>query len=101
MAATAPRIQLRHPDRSKKLPRIDRQAYDVVRRTALATLPTQEPGITWTEFRDEVAKKLERARGWDRSLNRWWYTSAVKLDLEARGEIRRLPKSSPQRLVRA
>lgn len=100
MAATAARIQLRHPDRSKKMPRIDRQTYDVVRKTALTTLPKKEPGITWTDFRDEVAKKLGRAKGWDRSLNPWWYTTAVKLDLEARGEIKRLPKSSPQRLVR-
>lgn len=100
MPATAARIQLRHPDRSKKMPRIDRRTYDVVRRTALATLPKKEPGITWTEFRDAVAKKLERAKDWDPTLNPWWYTTAVKLDLEARGEIRRLPKSSPQRLVR-
>jgi hypothetical protein len=27
-----------------------------------------------------------------------WYTTTVKLDLEARGVIQRIPKSSPQRL---
>jgi hypothetical protein len=29
-----------------------------------------------------------------------WYTTVVKLDLEVKGELRRLP-GSPQRLVRA
>jgi hypothetical protein len=101
MPAAADRIQLRHPDRAKKMPRIDRRTYSVVRRTALATLPKQEPGMTWTDFRDTVAKRLSREKGWDRTLNAWWYTTAVKLDLEARGEIRRIPKASPQRLTRA
>ena len=101
MPAAADRIQLRHPDRTKKMPRVDRQTYAVVRRTALATLPRTGPGVTWTEFRDTVARRLARAKGWDRTLNAWWYTTAVKLDLEARGEIKRMPKSSPQRLTRA
>ncbi|HLZ48388.1 MAG TPA: hypothetical protein VKR80_07030 [Candidatus Limnocylindria bacterium] len=100
MPATADRIQLRHPDRTKKMPRIDQGVYAVVRRTALATLPKRAPGMTWTELRDTVADKLGRARGWDRTLNAWWYTTAVKLDLEARGEIERIPRSSPQRLIR-
>ncbi len=30
-----------------------------------------------------------------------WYTVTVKLDLEARGLIKRLPGSGPQRLVRS
>jgi hypothetical protein len=47
-----------------------------------------------------MAKRLLRAKGWDRSLSASWYTMAVKLDLEARGEITRTG-GSPQRLVRA
>ena len=98
-AAADERIQLLHPDRTKKAPAIRRDAYVVVRRVALATLPTTEPGMTWTAFRDAVSARLPGTKGWDESLNTWWYTSAVKLDLEARGEIERLG-SSPQRLRR-
>jgi hypothetical protein len=29
-----------------------------------------------------------------------WYTATVKLELEVRGEIRRVPGASPQRLLR-
>lgn len=93
------RIQLRNPDPKKRAPRIGRETYAIVRKVALATLPATEPGMTWTEFRDTVSKRLIRTKGYDRALNPWWYTHAVKLDLEARGEIKRVGRS-PQRLVR-
>jgi hypothetical protein len=99
VTAEAARIQLRNPDRDKKGARIPRDQYVIARRAALATLPAKAPGITLTDFREKMAKRLLRAKGWDRSLSASWYTMAVKLDLEARGEIRRLG-GSPQRLVR-
>jgi uncharacterized protein DUF6958 len=100
MSATAERIQLRNPVPGKMGARIPRDQYVLARRAALATLPKRAPGMTLTDFRAKMAKRLRRATGWDRSLSASWYTMAVKLDLEARGEIKRTG-GSPQRLVRA
>ena len=72
-------------------------------------LSLYEPGIAPTQtrehhdmlslFRAALSDRLARAEGWDRSLSPSWYGMAVKLDLEARGEIKRT--GSPQRLLRA
>ena len=100
MAATTARIQLRNPDPQKKGARIARDQYDIARRVALATLPKSGAGMTLTDFRAGVVKRLARATGWDKDASPSWYSMAIKLDLEARGEIKRVGKA-PQRLVRA
>ncbi|HEY8806917.1 MAG TPA: hypothetical protein VIN70_04965 [Candidatus Limnocylindria bacterium] len=96
---TAAKIQLRNPDPKKKGPRLAKDTYAVVRRAALATLPASGRGLTLAEFRAALAKRLARTRGWDPSLSAQWYGMAIKLDLEARGELVR--SGTPQRLVRA
>ena len=97
--AAAERILLRNSDRRKKGARIARDQYDIARRAALATLPATGPGMTLTDFRERVARRLARAKGWDKDASASWYSMAIKLDLEARGEITRVGKA-PQRLVR-
>ena len=99
MPTTAARIQLRNPDPKKKGPRMARDTYAVVRRAARATLPAKAPGMTLAEFRAALAKRLLRTKGWDCSLSAEWYGMAIKLDLEARGELKRT--GTPQRLSRA
>ena len=93
-------IQLRHPDSSKKTARIASDAYAVARRTVLAIVPAKEPGITLNAYLAAVAAKLPMAKGWDPSLSARWYAMAMKLDLEARGELKRINTRPPQRLVR-
>ncbi len=92
-------IQLRNPDPKKKGPRMDADTYALVRAAALATLPRSGAGMTLEEFRGALAKRLLRTKGWDRALSAQWYGMAIKLDLEARGELVR--SGSPQRLTRA
>jgi hypothetical protein len=96
----ATQIQLRNPDPKKKGARIPRDQYAIARKAALASLPAKAPGITLTAFRAKMAKRLRDANGWDATKSASWYTMAVKLDLEARGEIKR-SSGTPQRLVRA
>ncbi|HEX9494385.1 MAG TPA: hypothetical protein VGA38_01345 [Candidatus Limnocylindria bacterium] len=93
------RIQLRNPDPAKKGARIPHDQYAIARRAALATLPSTGPGMTLPAFRAALEKRLRAAKGWDRSLSVTWYSMAIKLDLEARGELKR--SGSPQRLTRA
>jgi len=94
-------IQLRHPDRKKKMPRMTKDKYAIAHRTALAVLPKKGPGITLEEFLDEMATRLTKAKGWDRSASASWYAMAIKLDMEARSEIKRVNVKPPQRIVRA
>ena len=100
MSDTRQMIQLRHPDPTKKTARIASDAYAVARRAVLAIVPTKEPGITLNAYLAAVAAQLPKAKGWDPSLSASWYAMAMKLDLEARGELRRINRKPPQRLVR-
>lgn len=100
MAATRERIQLRNPDPKEKGARIARDQYAIARRVALATLPAKGTGMTLTDFRQRMTKKLKIAKGWDQTASASWYSMAIKLDLEARGEITRTA-NAPQRLIRA
>ena len=95
------RIQLRNPDPKKKMPRIARHSYALVHKTALAVVPKKAPGITLKEYLDEMATRLPKLRGWDRSTSAGWYAMAIKLDMEARGELKRVNDKPPQRLIRA
>jgi Xaa-Pro aminopeptidase len=92
-------VQLRNPDPKKKGPRMAKTTYAVVRKAALATLSATAPGMTLAEFRAALAKRLDRTKGWDPTLSAQWYGMAIKLDLEARGELKR--SGTPQRLTRA
>ena len=99
MAVADDRVQLRNPDPKKKGPRIAKDTYAILRRAALATLPATGPGLTLAEFRGALEKRLAGTKGWDRTKSASWYGMAIKLDLEAKGELKR--SGSPQRLVRA
>ena len=73
---------------------IEKQKYDVVREAIILSL--REHGtLTFGDLTAEVRQRLEGVFAGSIS----WYVTTVKLDLEARGEIARVPKSRPQRLV--
>ena len=93
-------IQLRNPDRTKKVPRMVKDGYTLLHRAALEVLPKKAPGITLEEFLDEMARRLPNVKGWDRSASASWYAMAIKLDMEARGELKRINSKPPQRIVR-
>ena len=93
-------VQLRHLDPGKKNARMAGDSYAVARRTVMAIVPTEEPGITLNDYLAAMAERLPEAEGWDLSLSAGWYAMAMKLDLEARGELRRINRKPPQRLIR-
>lgn len=98
--ATDDRIQLRHPEPGKTNARIAPDAYAVARQVVLAIVPAEEPGITLDAYLAEMRARLPNVEGWHRSLSAGWYAMAMKLDLEARGELKRIKRRPPQRLVR-
>jgi len=82
-----------HPDKNKQGVRISKVKYDLIRETILETLRSHKQ-LTYNELAEKVGKKLSGK--FDGSIA--WYVTTVKLDLEARKVIKRVPKTSPQQL---
>ncbi len=90
------KILTKHPDPGKQGVSISRAKYDMIRETILDLLRTNGE-MTFMTFTELVEAANERLEGkFDGSIS--WYVTSVKLDLEARGVIQRVPKSKPQRL---
>ena len=83
------KAQLMHPQ-GKKMPRIDREKYEVIKKAMLSILKEKE--LTHNELFDELDKRLKGKFGG--SIG--WYSEGVKLDLEARKVIERTD-SKPQK----
>lgn len=92
------KFQLIHPD-GKPAPRIDKAKYELVRAALLTIIPQNEEGVPFTTLAERVAASLSREQV-SKLGSMGWYTTEVKLDMEARGEIERVPGSKPQRLRR-
>lgn len=90
------RIKTLHPE-GKQGVNISKEKYETVREAILQIL--RERGeISFQELTPVVEERI--GDYFDSSVP--WYTVTVKLDLEARGIIERIPGSSPQvlRIVR-
>ena len=96
MSPTSERVRLRNPDKTKVGPNVERETYEIVRKQILALVPRSRPGITLTALRDAADKRLGRRL---KGRSNRWYTMAVKLHLEAIGDLKR-SAGSPQRLTR-
>jgi hypothetical protein len=72
---------------------ISREKYNTISRAIQDSLRTHQ-SMTFKDLTEEVRRKLEVA--FDGSVS--WYVTTVKLDLEARGVIERIPNKAPQQL---
>ncbi|MFK7932110.1 MAG: hypothetical protein AB8G22_01290 [Saprospiraceae bacterium] len=92
MATTEERIQTLHPQGNKGV-NILKKRYDPIKDFIVKTV--QEHGeITYSEVNDLAVEQLKDS--FDGSVP--WYVVSVKLDLEARGIIERIPKTSPHKI---
>lgn len=82
-----------HPDDAKKGVKIEKSKYDLMRNTILEILK-RNGAMPFMELAVQVEDQLQGK--FDGSI--MWYYTTVKLDLEARGEIRRVLKSKPQKV---
>lgn len=87
------RITTQHPEPGKSGVNISKGKYDQIREAILDSLRTNGE-ITFKGLTDDGTTRLSGK--FDRSIP--WYVTTVKLDLEARQIIQRVPDSSPQRL---
>ena len=89
------RITTLHPDLDKQGTRIDAGVYEATKSAILESIQEAgETGVAFGELSSEVERRSDPAIWAERSVG--WYTTTVKLDLEARSLIRR--SGSPQRL---
>jgi hypothetical protein len=93
------KIQLQHPDSSKQMGRISKTKYEMVSKAILDLIPEDEIGFRFKDLAEAVAGSLTPEQ-LEVLGSVGWYTTSVKLDLEARGLIERFPGKGPQRLVR-
>ncbi len=97
MAGKTDRFLTRHPA-GKRGTSIDLKKYDAMKKALLKVIPRRAPGTPFKDLPKLVTAALSSgAFGPGDSVS--WYVTTVKLDLEARGLIRRLP-GAPQTLVR-
>ncbi len=78
------KILTRNPDPSKRGVKIDKDRYDVLRKTILTILKEQGP-LTTKGLVEAVVDVIEKDGKVDYSVG--WAAMAVKLDLDAKGEI--------------
>jgi len=72
---------------------IARQKYEVIKDFIL-TMLEKEGAVTYEYINDEAIRQLSPT--FDGKVG--WYVVTVKLDLEARGIIERVPKTSPHQV---
>jgi hypothetical protein len=92
------RVQLRHPEPGRRAPRIDVGLYEAVRAAILLVLPREGAGMPFPELVRQVGRHTPESLWKQRAIG--WYTTSVKLDLEARRRVERVTGVSPQRLRR-
>ena len=78
---------------------IEQRKFNLVRKAILRVVPRRRNGVPFGELAPLVKKQLTRAE-LEGLGSVPWYTTTVKLELEVRGEIRRVPGVMPQRLIR-
>jgi len=86
-------VRTLHPAKKQGV-NISREKYEIICKTIMSVLRANKE-ITFMKLARAVEKEVNGK--FDGSV--MWYVTTVKLDLEARGEIKRVPNSRPQ-LVR-
>jgi hypothetical protein len=87
------KIKTLHPDPNKQGVGIDSEKYDLIRQAIVEILSVSQP-MTFTELTRAVETRL--SGNFSGSIP--WYTITVKLDLEARGKIIRIPGTKPEKI---
>ena len=83
-------IKTLHPEKKQGV-KISKAKYDVIRTAILSTLDEKKE-MTFMNLSRAVEKEVNE--NFEGSVT--WYVTAVKLDLEARGVLKRVRHSRPQ-----
>lgn len=84
------KIRTLNPDKKQGV-NISKEKYEIIRKAILSNLRAKKE-MTFMSLSRAVEKELNG----DFEGSVTWYVTTVKLDLEARGEVKRVPNSRPQ-----
>jgi hypothetical protein len=85
------------PTPGKQSISIEKWKYELIRENLLRLLMFEKDGIYFNELPHLIVKQLS-INDRRRLGSIPWYTTTVKLDLETKGEIERIPHAVPQKL---
>ena len=91
-------MQALHPDPTKQGTRVTKATYEAYREALLEVIPADPEGIQFMELSKAVEPRVSADITANTSVG--WWTTTVKLDLEARGMVERVPGEKPQRVRR-
>lgn len=94
--AKAETITALHPDPEKQGTRVTKTTYEAYRAALFKVIPTSEEGVFYAALSQAVVPHLDADLVASTSPS-WWVTT-VKLDMEARGEVERVPGKGKQRV---
>jgi hypothetical protein len=83
-------IRTLHPEKKQGV-NISKEKYEIIRKAILTTLRAEKE-ISFMNLSRAVEKEVNGT--FEGSV--MWYVTTVKLDLEARGTLKRVPNSRPQ-----
>ena len=83
-------IHTLHPQKKQGV-KISKEKYEIIRKAILCVLQAEKE-ITFMNLSRAVEKQVNG--NFEGSVT--WYVTTVKLDLEARGQVKRVPNSRPQ-----
>jgi len=83
-------IRTLHPEKKQGV-NISREKYEIIRKAIFSTLK-QNKEMPFMKLARAVEKEVRGT--FEGSVT--WYVTTVKLDMEARGEVKRVPNSRPQ-----
>jgi len=93
-------LNVNHPEYQENL---NKNKYEIIREAILICLSNVDE-LSFPDLEDQVRDHLLRNKVsmelFPKPGSVRWYTKAVQLDLEARGEIERVPKQVPLRFRR-
>ncbi len=96
---TDDRVICKTPTIGRHPKRIARWKYRLVHDAILAVVPQDGDGVLFANLADAVSQRLDPEER-TRLGSVGWYTTRVKLDMEVKGELQRVPGAKPQRLIR-
>ena len=84
------KIRTLHPEKKQGV-NISKEKYEIIRNAIICVLQEKRE-MTFMKLSRAVEKEVNG--NFDGSV--MWYVTTVKLDMDARGEVKRVPKSRPQ-----
>lgn len=89
-------IEALHPDPNKQGTRVTKATYEVYKEALLKVIPSSQDGIEFMSLSKAITPHVPEEILENTSAG--WWTTVLKLDLEARGMIERIEGKGRQRV---